>query len=529
MNNFELPWMMSILNINGSAFFALIVALIGLITSLFLIIGWRTKISLFVTWVVIMSFHARFPLVNHGGDNLLRMILFWSFFLPINSYYSVDSVLSDTPKIRPAYFGLASIAWIMQVLFVYLFTFLYKWDPGWYKNFDSLYYAMNLDMFTTSLGKKLLFFPSLMKFLSFFAFALEGVGPILLLIPWKISFWRSLTVFLFFALHIGIWMTLELGNFAPACMILWVALIPSIFWESKFFKNNLQIKSTLYYDPDCGFCRKFCFLIKEFLFLSDLTILSGDSDINILKHIQEKKSWVLVNDQNVFIRGRVFYELLQQSDFFLLRGIGQLTKKIPLDYLYNFTSQKRKILGIMINEVGAEKVYAEEGILKKSFITFFILIIFAWNVEGITNSKYFTVGTPWREIVFGLQLNQQWNMFAPTPMKDDGWFVTEANLEGGIKWDILNNKPINFNKQENVQETFPSSQWRKFLVNLRIDHNDTYKLWFGRYLCRRWNETHSKSLDLLKYTLYFVRETTSFPGTSLPVPVNEVVWNHSCR
>jgi hypothetical protein len=201
---------------------------------------------------------------------------------------------------------------------------------------------------------------------------------------------------------------------------------------------------------------------------------------------------------------------------------------LPLDFLYNFTSRKRKYLGSVLNQIGIEEICIEEGVIKKTLVAFLIMMTLAWNIEGITRSQYFTIRSPWREIVFALQLNQQWNMFAPSPMKDDGWFIVDANLEGGVKWDILNNKPINFNKPQNVQNTFPSSQWRKFLVNLRIDHNDTYKLWFGRYLCRRWKDAHPIS-HLLSYTLYFVKETTPPPGYALPIPVNEVVWNHNCR
>ena len=529
IDQFELAWRMSLLDLNGSSLFAFGLAIIGLVSSLLFMLGWRTKLNNFISWIVIMSFQARFPEVNHGGDNLLRMLLLWIFFLPSNTYYSVDSVLSGQTKKESSYFGFSSFSWITQILYVYVFTFLYKWDPSWYKNFDSVYYAMSLDMFTTTLGKGLLSFPLLMQFLSFFTFALEGLGPIMLLIPWKNSFFRGLNVCLFFALHIGIWLTLELGNFAPACLIMWMAMIPTTFWESKIFKKHSQGQSTIYYDPDCGFCRKFCFLVKDFLFLPNLHVVSGETNPDILKIIQTKKSWVFINEQGMFIRWNALSQMLLKSNFFIFCWLGKLFSIFNFNFIYNFISSKRGYLGRILNLIGFENINSHEGRFKKIILSFFIFITLAWNIEGITNSKYFKIESPFDEIVFALQLNQQWNMFAPRPMRDDGWFITEAMLASGVKWDILNNHEIKFQKPDAVQNTYPSSQWRKFMLNLRTDDNGTYKLWFGRYLCRRWNDTHPDSLSLTDYKLSFMRETTPQMGSPLPAPAMEVVWNHHCK
>jgi hypothetical protein len=534
IQNYEWPWAMSLFNLNGSFSFVLIVSIIGMIASLSYSFGLRTKLSNCIVWIVIMSFHARFQQINHGGDNLLRLMLFWSLFLPMNAFYSFDSVLSSSNnRSEPhekTYSGWGSAGWLVQTICVYFFTFLYKWDPSWFQKFDSVYYAMNLDMFTTPVGKSLLGFPVLMQFSSIFAFFLEGIAPILLIIPWRVDFFRGIAVVLLFGLHIGIWFTLVLGNFAPACLILWMGFIPSSWWEKLNSRSKNKSGLILYYDPDCGFCRKFCFLIKEFLFLPELVILSGDNDPEVLKTILERKSWVLkVNEHETLIRFSVFTQILSSSSFFPFHLLGKMLSYLPpFDFLYNSLSKKRKHWGILINDIGHEKVVLNESIIKKSAAVFFTVLIFAWNVEGITQSQYFRLGSPWNKIVFSLQLNQQWNMFAPSPMRDDGWWVAEGNLNDGSHWDILNDAVVNFRKKENVQDTYPSSQWRKFFVNLNSDNDQTVKLWFGKYLCRVWNESHNGNRTLNNYTLYFVRERTPPQGEQLPVPVEQTVWNHHC-
>lgn len=529
LQEFSLPWGMSLFHLNGSYSYALIVSLIGMIASLGVALGIRTRFSTVVVWIVLLSFHLRFSEILHGGDNLIRLMLFWSLFLPMNARYSFDAVLSEEKCPETTYCGWGSSGWIVQTICVYLFTFLYKWDPVWFEKFDSVYYAMNLDLFTRPLGKALLEYPLLMKVSSAYAIALEGLAPVLILIPWRMQFWRAAAVLLLFSLHIGIWMTLVLGIFPAACLILWMAFIPSSFWQLFRKSDFAGAGLTLYFDPDCGFCRKFCFLLKEFLFLPGLKIQSGESDPQVLNEILEKKSWVLKSASQKFIRFAVFRELLKSSGFLLFQYAGRALAYLPsMDVVYNRVSRKRRLWGVLINQVGHESVAFEENFSRRTLAPMLALIVFAWNLEGFTNLRYFKITSPVDELVFSLQLNQEWAMFAPKPMVDDGWWVARGTLKNGETWDILNDSLVDFRKKENVQDTYESAQWRKFFNNLYFNDKRTVKLWFGKYLCRRWNNVHSEGKTLDNYTLYYVKETTPPPGQPLPNPETVTIWNHNC-
>lgn len=431
---FQMNWRAGLLDLNGDPMFVLLVAIIGLVAALAMTIGLRTRLSVFLTWLVIMSFQARFPEANHGGDNLMRLLLFISMFLPMNAFFSVDQLKKKTEVQDVEYFSVFTVAWFCQIFFMYFFTFYYKWEPSWFRDYDSVYYALSLDMFTRPLGNALLNYPGLMKFSAYYTMWLEGLGCFLLLIPYRRNFFVSLAIFFFIALHAGIWATIYLGSFPPACVILWIALIPSPWWEKM---GSLLARL----QPGQG-------MKTFFLKLADRTCVS---DVKLK------------------------------------------------------VSRKGQVFGL-----------------------FFILLTFGWNLEGAKILPSFDIRSPFNEVVFLLQWNQQWNMFAPKPMRNDGWWIVEGNLRDGRKWDILNDKEYTEVRPASLADTYPSTQWRKFLTNLYSDKDPTYLLHFGKFLCRKWNTQFHARQEVLNYKLIFMRDLTAPQGQS-PNPVEKhIIWNHNC-
>ena len=51
---------------------------VALVAALAMLVGWRTRTATILSWLLLASLHARLPLVLHGGDLLLRMMLFWA-------------------------------------------------------------------------------------------------------------------------------------------------------------------------------------------------------------------------------------------------------------------------------------------------------------------------------------------------------------------------------------------------------------------------------------------------------------------
>ena len=53
------------------------------------------------------------------------------------------------------------------MIFMYLFSYLYKTDDVWRKDYTAAYYALRLDFFRRPMGDLLLHYPLLVKGLTF--------------------------------------------------------------------------------------------------------------------------------------------------------------------------------------------------------------------------------------------------------------------------------------------------------------------------------------------------------------------------
>ena len=124
--------------------------LIGLIFSLLLILGYKTKLSQIICAVVIISIHNRAIMLENAGDLFFNNLLILALFLPLGVSFSLDSLKKslfykeNTPddlnnnslginKPRDI-FSLGYFAILIQLSCIYFFTGLnktgYDWDNG---------------------------------------------------------------------------------------------------------------------------------------------------------------------------------------------------------------------------------------------------------------------------------------------------------------------------------------------------------------------------------------------------------------
>lgn len=537
----ELSWRMSLLNLNGSQVFAYILLTIGLVASLFYTIGWRTRISNFIIWIVLISFQARFPEAStSGGDMLFRIFLFWALFLPMGAVYSIDHAVSETRIRSNEYLSVFSAMWIIQIFLLYFFTFLFKWGPVYHTTFDAVWFMLQLDIFTTPFGKWMGEQYFLTKILTAACYALELLGPIILLIPWKKNFFRSVAVLAFWGFHLGIASTLHLGNFVPICLIIWLAVIPSLWWDylAKKYQVASEKMAILYYDSESVFARQFAYILKEMMMIQGVKILP----------IQTKdQKFVLLNQQNEHLTGvKLASSLCLSSRILPLRWVGKLlgsdltmylneVKEVgEVGYSVNkYQAPKKsqyswKILESTFTSIGFDKIKFKLNKFEKFLGSFLLLLVVSWNIEGYVKERDWYIGSPFDEIMFTLHLNQGWAMFAPHPQRSDGWWVMEGKLNSGKPWDALNNKEVSFDKPEDVYATYSTEDWRKFLDNLQSSRDNNYLLSLGKYLCRSWNNTHYGDEMLNSFKLQFMQEWTHGPQGPAPKAEKLTLWNHSC-
>jgi hypothetical protein len=199
-----------------------------------LLVGYRTTLATFFSWLLLLSLHARNPLVLHGGDLLERMLLFWAMFLPLGARWSLDARRAGAASPGGgSVCTVATAALMLQVVFVYWFGLASRTSPVWWGEGTAVAQALSLDFYATPLTAWARGLPpELLRFATFATVAVEGGGPLLLLLSGRMGRLRTAVVALMIAFHVMLGLFLRLGTFPLACAVAWLPFLPAPFWDA---------------------------------------------------------------------------------------------------------------------------------------------------------------------------------------------------------------------------------------------------------------------------------------------------------
>lgn len=240
----QFPWIFSLHMISGSYDGQVFLFIIAGIFATMVLIGYRTTLATIVSFIFLISLQNRNLLITSSADTLFRLILFWAIFLPWHARFSLDALFSKKATLPIRFVSAGTIAYILQIIFVYVFTVLLKSSPAWRTEGTAIYYALSLEMYRMPLGYTLYTIPSLLRPLTYAVFFLESFGTLLLFIPYKKDLFRFLAVLAFVSLHLGIGLTLRVGIFPLVCVFAWFAFLPTSFWDivvKKFEKTKIVL------------------------------------------------------------------------------------------------------------------------------------------------------------------------------------------------------------------------------------------------------------------------------------------------
>jgi hypothetical protein len=159
-----------------------------------------------------------------------------------------------------------------------------------------------------------------------------------------------------------------------------------------------------------------------------------------------------------------------------------------------------------------------------------LMMLIAMIYTNLASIEAWQIQTPrWVErINLTLRTDQRWDMFAPYPMTDDGWFVIPGKLKSGAELDLFRQgAPVRWEKPALASREYPNDHWRKYLINLWGRDNADYRLYYGQYLCRDWNSRHTGDQQLDTFKMYYMLEETQpnyQPSAVEPV----LLWEHFC-
>jgi hypothetical protein len=133
----------------------------------------------------------------------------------------------------------------------------------------------------------------------------------------------------------------------------------------------------------------------------------------------------------------------------------------------------------------------------------------------------------WAEFATDTGLDQNYNMFAPDPQTDDGWFVVQGWEKNGGNVDLLTGAaPANFDKPADVAGTYIDERWGSYLVNLTDPAYSAYLEGLAKYLGGQWNQTHAGGESLSSLEIIFMHQVNGPHHTKTP-PAVQVYWTET--
>jgi hypothetical protein len=223
-------WRWSLHMFSGSAGWQWILFALAAAAAIALLVGYHTRWSTCVSWLLLLSLHSRNPTVLNGGDVLLRMLLFWSMFLPLGYVWSIDGRKSPAMRRQPIV-SVATAAILLQVALMYWMSAYFKLQGIWSKP-DGFERLLGFDSYARPFAYWLVQHDAWLPWMGRAILGWEIVGPLLAFSPIATKALRLVVIVGMLLLHIGIELSFTVGLFSYVCLLGWLLFIPGPWWTA---------------------------------------------------------------------------------------------------------------------------------------------------------------------------------------------------------------------------------------------------------------------------------------------------------
>ncbi len=226
------PKTFSLYAASGSPLFTGALFALQALAALGLIVGFRTRLMTFATWLLVTSLQARNPAILQAGDALLGLLLFWGMFVPLGAAFSLDAAASDPPSPRRVA-SLGTLGLTLQMPLVYFFTGLLKGGAEWRTSYTAIERALNDDFIASPFGTFLAHAvpTSVLRALTASVIVAELGIPILLLCPLKTDRVRAYVLPSLFLLQLTFFACFRIGLFPFISTTGALVLMPTAYWD----------------------------------------------------------------------------------------------------------------------------------------------------------------------------------------------------------------------------------------------------------------------------------------------------------
>ena len=313
---------------------------------------------------------------------------------------------------------------------------------------------------------------------------------------------------------------------------LWLAFLPSWFWDnvSRLGADPRREAVRVYYDQECGFCRKVVLLIQTFLAFELEQFAPAQRDKRLFEELEAHNSWIVVDysGQHHHHYDGLVYLL---SLIFPFKIICPLLRCRPActvgNALYQGVANHRDKAGYVMRFVQYHPVTIYNSRLQHIVASFFLLYVFLWNFRPLDEEgagRLLPSQLNWIGASTGM--SQRWDIFAP-PFKISGWHVAMGTLQDGSKIDLLRDgAPVDWRRPAVPSRVYKTHSWRKFLITAQSKRLRQENWYYARYLYTQWNRTHTGSRRLVSVRLWYMwRRTTIEPQKAKPRGYFLVAYN----
>lgn len=218
----------SVLAISGSPTWSVVVFVVAIGLAICVLVGWRTRISTLLLWLVVLSIQHRNPLLWDHRDALFSCSLLLGLPMPWGDAFSLDA--KRMARTDPRYVGVPAAAYVVQIACIYLFAALLKDGPEWRSDFTAVERAINLEYWSRPTASWLLERPTLTSLLTVGVLCFELVVAPLLFCPWRTGIARWIVVGGLCALQLGFAVFLWLDTFPMIAAAMTLGLLPASLW-----------------------------------------------------------------------------------------------------------------------------------------------------------------------------------------------------------------------------------------------------------------------------------------------------------
>ena len=288
--------------IGNDSNFVHLIFIIGILFSILLMIGYRSKLSHFIVTIILISIHVSVTKVGNSGDMFLNCMLIWTFFLPLGRSISIDSLIKSLITFKEntllelnnkslgvnkpkQVYSIAYFAVLFQISAIYFFTALDKHGYDWTQG-KAFYKMLQLDGFITSIGysiREYISYP-ISKISTYLAIYLEYSIVFLLFIPFYKHIFRLFAIISLTIFHLMIRLTINVGLFSQVMITSFALLLDEKIFDwlkLRYVNKHKNQKLILYYDNDCGFCHYTVRIIKRLDVFNRIVFDHGSSENKI--------------------------------------------------------------------------------------------------------------------------------------------------------------------------------------------------------------------------------------------------------